>query len=263
MKLACQEGMAPGERLEEKLAALDAAGYEGVEFGGAGIWERVKEIRSALSGSDVKPSTICAGFRGCPLDADPAERQRASDDIERLLEAGGEIGVVGLIFVPVFGPPRVNDLSPWKDALELEKELLVELMSRWADVAEKAGTLLLLEPLNRYETHLVKKLSDAVELVSRVNTPKGLKIMADFFHMSIEERDIPASIREAGEWIAHVHLADSTRELPGYGHTDFAAGFAALKESGFDGFMAMECGIPGEDTASELKKSADYLTSMM
>ena len=64
--------------------------------------------------------------------------------------------------------------------------------------------------------------------------------MADFFHMSIEERDIAASIADAGDWIAHVHLADSTRELPGYGHTDFESGFAALKETGFDKFMSLE-----------------------
>ena len=143
------------------------------KFGGSGIWDRVKEIRRALSGSDVKPATICAGYGGCPLDSDPAGRRQASDDIKQLLEAGGEIGVVGLIFVPIFGKARISDLSPWKTSVELEKELLVDLMSGWAEIAEDAETLLLLEPLNRYETHLVKKLCEAVELVERVDKPKA------------------------------------------------------------------------------------------
>ncbi len=80
--------------------------------------------------------------------------------------------------------------------------------------------------------------------------------------MSIEEADIPKSIREAGNWIAHVHLADSTRLLPGYGHTDFKSGFAALKEVGFANYMALECGIPG-DPAVELPKCAQYLRQFM
>ena len=90
----------------------------------------------------------------------------------------------------------------------------------------------------------------------------SVRIMADFFHMSIEERDIPASIREAGSAIQHVHLADSTRLLPGYGHTDFRSGFSALKEIGFDRYMALECGIPGKPE-EELPKAVTYLRSCM
>ena len=263
MKLACQEGLAPGETLEEKLAVIEQAGYEGVEFWGGSLWDRVGEIKSALKGTSLKPSTICAGYRGTPLSDDPAERQQADADIRRLLDAGGEIGVVGLIFVPIFGKPQVPDMSPWKTAEQLEEELLVELMAGWAEHARKAGTLLLLEPLNRYETHLVKALPYAVELCERVGDPKGLRIMADFFHMSIEERDTAASLRAAGDWVAHIHLADSTRELPGYGHTDFQAGFEALKEIGFEGYMALECGVPGDDKLDELTKAAQYLRSQM
>ena len=70
------------------------------------------------------------------------------------------------------------------------------------------------------------------------------------------------SIAKAGDWIAHVHLADSIRWLPGYGHTDFAAAFAALKKIKFDGFMALECRVPG-DPAIELPKCAKLLKKAM
>jgi sugar phosphate isomerase/epimerase len=82
--------------------------------------------------------------------------------------------------------------------------------------------------------------------------------MADFFHMSLEERNIPESIEAAGEYIRHVHLADSTRELPGYGHTDFADGFAALRRIGYRDYMALECRVPGPGEV-ELPKSATYM----
>jgi sugar phosphate isomerase/epimerase len=254
--------MAVGATLPEKLDNLAAAGYEGIEFWGSSLWERVDEIKRATAHHSVKPSTICAGFRGCPLDADKKERDRASEDMHRLLETAGELGMAGLIMVPIFGSPRIPDLSPYASAVQLEKELLYKLMDDWGKTAEKAGTYLLLEPLNRYETHLIQSLNDGVEVCERVGNP-SVRIMADFFHMSIEEANIADSIRKAGKHIAHVHLADSTRQLPGYGHTDFKAGFAALRDIGFDRYMALECGNPDSDKQAGLKKSAEYLKAQM
>lgn len=262
MKLACQEGLAVGKTLGEKLDHLAEAGYEGIEFWGAELWERVDEIKTATANHPVKPASICAGFRGCPLDATKKERDLASADMHRLLETAGELGMVGLIMVPIFGSPRIPDLSPLAPAVQLEKDLMVKLCEEWAATAEKANTYLLIEPLNRYETHLLKTLQDGVEICERVGHP-NIKIMADFFHMSIEEQSIPDSIRKAGKHIAHVHLADSTRLLPGYGHTDFKSGFAALKEIGFDKYMALECGNPDSDKQAGLKKSADYIKAQM
>lgn len=262
MKIACQEGLAVGTTLPEKLDNLAAAGYEGIEFWGGGLWERVTEIQQATANHTVKPSTICAGFKGCPLDADKKERDKASEDIHRLLNTAGELGMVGLIMVPIFGSPRIPDLSPLATSIQLEKDLLYKLMEDWAITAEKAGTYVLLEPLNRYETHLIRTLEDGVEVCKKVGHP-ALKIMADFFHMSIEEAHIPNAIRKAGDYVAHVHLADSNRQMPGLGHTDFSAGFAALRDIGFSGYMALECGNPNPDKQAGLQESADFLRSQL
>jgi sugar phosphate isomerase/epimerase len=259
VKLACQANMTPGETLEEKFANLEKWGYEGIEFGGAPLLDTdlAKDIQRVASKSSVKPATICAGFRGCLLDADKSERQTAMKEARELLSVGADLGVVGLIAVPVFGRPRLPDLTPYASERELEQHLLMMLLNELGEHAAKVKCTILVEPLNRYETHFLNRLEQAVEIVERVNNPY-VRIMADFFHMSIEEVDIAASIRQAGAWIQHVHLADSTRLLPGYGHTDFASGFKALKAVGFDKYMAMECGIPG-DPAVELPKSARYL----
>lgn len=257
MKLASQEGLVPGRDLSEKLDNLAEYGYQGIEFGGRGLEERQDEIIKATENHSVKPSSICAGFRGCPLDCDQVQRELAVSDMKKLLEVAANIGAVGLIMVPVFGGPRINDLSPYKSAIQLEKELLVILLKELGDYAAQFGSTVLVEPLNRYETHLLRKLDDAVEICEKVNSP-NVQIMADFFHMSIEEQNIPRSIESAGNYIKHVHLADSTRLLPGYGHTDFESGFAALKEIGYENYMALECGVPGDATV-ELPKSAEYM----
>jgi sugar phosphate isomerase/epimerase len=261
MKLACQEGLVPGESLEERLDRLQSWGYEGIEFWGGGLKERVPEVQAALKKSPVQVSTVCAGYRGCILDTSPKERELAIGDIRDLLYLAADLGAVGLIFVPIFGAPRVPDLRPLNTPEELENDLLCLLLEGLCKTAEKAGAHLLLEPLNRYETHYLRRLEQAASIIERVPHP-NLKIMADFFHMSIEEVDIPGAIRKAGNLIAHVHLADSNRLLPGQGHTDFQAGFAALKDTGYSGYMALECGIAG-NPLEELPKCATFLKKQL
>jgi len=261
MKLACQENLVPGESLSEKLAKLEDWGYEGVEFQGRNLRERVAEVKRSLKGRKVKPASICAGYRGCLLDSNPAERDLAMNDIKELLVVGGDIGVVGLIVVPIFGPPRLPDASPLFDAREFQRKIFMAQLKELAETAEKAKCAVLVEPLNRYETHWINRLDQAVAMVRRIGSDY-VKIMADFFHMNIEEADIPVSIKKAGKYIAHIHLADSNRVLPGLGHTDFKAGFAALKGVGFKHFMALECGVPG-DPAVLLPKAAEYLRGCM
>jgi sugar phosphate isomerase/epimerase len=257
MKIACQEGMTPGKTLKEKFDNLEKWGFEGMEFGGRGLVGRVKEISRAAARSRVKPCTICAGYGGCLLDPDKALRAQAVADIKDLLAAGADLGVVGLILVPLFGPPRVPDLSPLADPYKLEAQLFRKVLDELAEHAIKVKCAILLEPLNRYEAHFLKRLDDAVPYARRFNSPY-VRIMADFFHMNIEEADIAKSIAKAGKFVAHVHLADSNRVLPGLGHTDFVPGFAALKKARFRNYMALECGVPGDPMAA-LPKCAEFL----
>ena len=263
MKLACQENRVPGDSLAERLERLESYGFEGIEFWGQQLWERESEVADELSRTPIKASTICAGVRESLLDPDPGERRKAMEQINRLLRVADTIGAGGLILVPIFGPPRIPDLSPLADARTLERDLLVELLKRIADGLDKddVNAVVLVEPLNRYETHFLKTLDDGVDIAKRVGHPK-VRIMADFFHMHIEETDTPAAIKRAGDYIQHVHLADNTRLLPGTGDIDFAAGFGALKEIGYDKYMALECGVPG-DPDVELPKCVEFLKSIV
>jgi len=257
MKLACQEGMVPGASLAEKIARLEDWGYEGIEIWGSNLRERVPEIKEALKGRKVKFGSICAGYRGCLLDPKADERNQAMSDIKELLTLGGQFGVVGLIVVPIFGGPRLPDARPLFDARGFERKLFLAQLKELAETADKAKCAILVEPLNRYETHWVNRLEQAVDLVRRIDSDY-VRIMADFFHMAIEEANLAASIKKAGKYLAHVHLADSNRVLPGLGHTDFKSGFAALKEIGFKGYMALECGVPGDATVL-LPQTAKHL----
>jgi sugar phosphate isomerase/epimerase len=150
----------------------------------------------------------------------------------------------------------------------LERRLLAaQLQALAADVAA-AGVKLFVEPVNRYETHLLVRLEDAASLVAPLNQP-GLGIVADLFHMALDEPDIPAAIRAHAELIGHVHLADSNRRLPGQGRTDFAAALGVLAEIGYGGWLAFECGAPGDNAPqaseylAELPASLQFLRSCL
>ncbi|MBI5092155.1 MAG: sugar phosphate isomerase/epimerase [Candidatus Hydrogenedentes bacterium] len=261
MKLAVQDGLLPGRSLAEKLDNAARYGFDGIELGGGWLLEHGDEVVRALENHPVKVSSICSGYRGCLLDPVKAERDKAVGDMEKLLQLGGRIGATGLIFVPVFGGPRLLDLSPYRTAIDLEHELLADLLDRLSDTAEKSKCLLLLEPLNRYETHMINRLEQAVAVAKRVKR-KGLAVMADLFHMSIEEDDLSSAICGAGKLIRHVHLADSQRLQPGTGHTDFRGAFRALKESGFSGYMALECGVRGP-AATALPACVKFMRKQM
>jgi len=262
LKIAVQENLVPAEGFGEKLRVAEELGFEGVEIWGRNLEERLDVLKDAVSTSKIPISTICAGYKGDLLGVSKDERMAAVKDIKFKLTAAAELGAVGLVVVPTFGKPKLPDLYPlYKSVVELERRLLVEELKEIGRHADDVGAYVLLEPLNRYETHFLNRLEQAVEICEELGF-EYVKIMADFFHMNIEEADIAESIRRAGPYIKHVHLADSNRVLPGFGHTDFKPGFQALKESGFRNFMALECRVP-EPRAENLRKSLKYLRSLI
>lgn len=260
MKISCQEGLIPGETFAEKLRNLERYGFEGVELNGgrlndpAGLAER----KEALRDSPVKASSICGGCPAELLHPDRARRQTCADALKRHLDHAAELGAAGPITVPIFNSnDRLPDLSPWKSRAEAEKELLLAMLQTLVPHAEQVGAAILLEPLNRYESNSLPQQKDGAALVRALNS-RGVRLMSDVFHMHIEETNSPAALREVGDAIGHVHLADNTRKEPGSGDIDFRAIMAALREVGFSGYMAFECGLSGP-AAQVLPRSVAFL----
>ena len=260
MKLSCQEGLVPGSSFAEKLRNLEAYGFEGVELNGGALnsAEGVAERKAALRDSPIRASSICGGCPAELVHPDAKRRQACADALKRHLDYAAELGAVGPITVPIFNHnERVPDLSPWKSRAQIEKDLLLAMLHNLAPHAEQAGAAILLEPLNRYESNALPRQHDGAEIVRALNSP-GVRLMSDVFHMHIEETNSPQTLREVGDCIGHVHLADNTRKEPGSGDIDFRAIMAALGEAGFTGYMAFECGLSGPAT-EVLPRSAAFL----
>uniref|UniRef100_A0A832MPQ7 Sugar phosphate isomerase/epimerase n=1 Tax=Pseudothermotoga hypogea TaxID=57487 RepID=A0A832MPQ7_9THEM len=137
-----------------------------------------------------------------------------------------------------------------KRALDEVLELFVESLKELADYAEKKGVELVIEPLNRYETDFLNTLEEVKSVLESLNR-KNVGILADTFHMNVEEASIEESITKCGKWIKHFHVADSNRWAPGAGHLNFASILKALHDTGYDGFVSVEClPLPGGSEAS-------------
>lgn len=263
MKLATQDRGFFGTSYEDKLVKLKEIGFQGFEIDGKSLIERYEEVERGARKTGVPISSVCGGYRGWIGDFDAERRAMAIADIGEIFKRVGEIGAAGIVVPAAFGifSRKLPPFTPSRDAAE-EREVLLDSLHKLNDQANAAGSALLLEPLNRYEDHMINRLEDAASLI-REGGFGSVKIMADFFHMQIEEPNVSASIREAGDLIAHVHLADSNRLQPGFGHTDFHEGFRALREIGFAGYMAVECELTPGDGLQAYFAMAEYLKSCM
>jgi sugar phosphate isomerase/epimerase len=248
MKIAVQENLIPGKDSTERWARARDWGFDGLELRGAGgIKARLPELRAARAAGMVAAS-ICPDAGPFIGAFDPADRKTAMTALRDLIDVAAEIGAAGVITpaaygihsnrLPPFTPPRLP---------EEDRAILTDALSVLGAQAEKLGVELWLEPLNRYEDHMVNTLGQGAELC-RASGSRSVKLMADFFHMNIEEADIAASLRAAGPLVAHLHFADSSRLEPGTGHTDFASAMAELP--GFAGWGAIECRLSGPPDSS-------------
>jgi sugar phosphate isomerase/epimerase len=264
MKLSCQENLIPGNTFAEKLRNLEAYGFEGVELAGVRLNDEagLAERREALRDSPVKASSICGGFEAEMVHPDPKRRQACADTLKRFIDIAAELGARGPISVPIFNRnERLPNMSPWKTQHEAEIELLRCMLEDLGRHAQERGAALLLEPLNRYESNSIRDVEEAADLCRAIGGT-GVRVMADFFHMHIEQPDTPKSFAAIADVLGHVHLADNTRKEPGSGDIDFTASFKVLKKVGFDGYMAFECGLTDKAEVA-LPKSVAFLKASL
>lgn len=91
---------------------------------------------------------------------------------------------------------------------------------------------------------MVNTLAQASSLVHELGLA-SVRVIGDTFHMSIEEPDLEASIHDAAPVLSHIQLGDTNRLEPGAGHLDWVGLLRALDAVGYDGWLAMECGLSG------------------
>ena len=184
-RLAVQEDMLPGPRLADRFAQAAGLGLQGIEFWSSTLAAQADDIERLNGRGGVVIASVNHGRRSRFLDPDPAERERALAELREALSLAGRLGAAGVVFVPHFFGPLLPDLSPFMDAVALERALLQAQLESLAEHAARAGVQLWVEAVNRYETHLLVRLRDAASLIAPLNHPR-LGIVADLFHMALD-----------------------------------------------------------------------------
>lgn len=112
-------------------------------------------------------------------------------------------------------------------------------LAECASFAEKQGVRIVIEPLNRYETNFLNTVEETLELINSLGH-ENIGILADTFHMNIEEQSITSALIRAGKFLWHFHAADSNRWAPGFGHLNFQEIIQVLNALGYSGFISAE-----------------------
>lgn len=122
---------------------------------------------------------------------------------------------------------------------ETELDNVARALEAAARHAKSLGLLFGIEPVNRYETHLINTGWQGVQMIERIGAD-NMFVHLDTYHMHIEEKGIAQGVLDAREHLRYIHLSESDRGTPGAGNIAWDEVFAALRAIGFDGGLAME-----------------------
>lgn len=236
----------------ERAAAL---GFDAIEI--------FPPSTEAVDAADVKPLLERHGLQVAALgtgagmvkhklsltDADSAHRRKAREFVKQIIDKAGEFGASAII-----GSMQGRWGADTDKATALG--YLGEALAECGSHAAQYGVPLIYEPLNRYETNLCNTVADGVALLESLQC-KNVVLLADLFHMNIEEQDIADALRSGGNHIGHLHFVDSNRRPTGMGHMDYAPIAAALRDIGYDGFACAEAfPYPDSQAAAEATMAA-------
>jgi D-psicose/D-tagatose/L-ribulose 3-epimerase len=225
------------EGLLPVLETLKRIGYDGIEVP---IFEldEVEWARWARQLDDLglerTANTVIAPEHN-PLSPDPAVQKAAYEHMRAVLDCCAAVGS------PVLCGPHQVALGVFTGAGPTEDEWnrSVDHLHRVAEYADEVGVLLAEEVVNRFELYHLNTLDQAIQFVDEVSHPR-CRIHLDTFHAHIEEKDPGDAIRRARDRIAHVHISENDRGVPGTGSVAWDATFEALREIDYDGWLTVE-----------------------
>jgi len=239
------------DALEVAIPKAAALGFEAVElFTASADAIDAKALAAQLDKHGVRLGAVGTGagkvLQGLTLtNRDASIRTRAVQFISDMIDFGA-----------AYRAPAVIGSMQGMISSEIKRERALSWLADGLNLlgrrAEKQGVKLIFEPLNRYETNVFNRLDDASRFLDKLEI-RNVMLLADLFHMNIEEASLPGAICKAGSRIGHVHFADSNRGPVGSGHIRMEPIVAALHETGYNGCISAEAlPLPDPDTAAAM-----------
>ena len=242
------------------LKAASELGYDAIEVSLRDSREQVvKDLFATLANSGLGLSAIATGQSyyndGLSLaSSDRTVQAELLGRMERFVDHAAPYGASIII-----GGVR-GTFKGAEDERAQQRRNAIEAIRAYAHYAEGEGVQLVVEPINRYETNFLNTVAEALAFVDEVGVG-NFAVLADAFHMNIEEASLPRALETAGERLGYVHFADSNRLAPGLGHIDFHELAAVLRRIGYAGYITAEI-LPVPDSMTAAKSAIDSFRSL-
>jgi D-psicose/D-tagatose/L-ribulose 3-epimerase len=233
------------EDLATSASFLAEAGFDGVELKGDLRLYRPSEVTGILSDHGLAVLSLTPDNVDL-AHPDAATRDEALDYYLRLVDFAAAVGSPVISCHGTVG--RIRALAGFDE----EYRYFLSGVRRIAARAAELNLRLVMEVLNRYESHLLNTAAQALMFVTDVGAA-NVGILLDAYHMNIEEEDPAGAILDAGDRLFLFHATDSNRQSVGRGHTDFSALTRALHRVGFTGDVIIECTAAGPDPFTPVK----------
>jgi 5-keto-L-gluconate epimerase len=242
-------------RCIERCADL---GYDGAELALRNASQvDVQRIKQRLAATGLEIPCISTGqvFAADQLyftHPDVMVRDRAVERIVDMIRLASEFNAKVNI-------GRVRGMIHAEDSLDTARQRYIDCVCRCAEIAEPLGVELLVEPVNRYEVNFINNCTQGVELI-RESGLRCARLMPDTFHMNIEDASFRDALLMARDFISYIHVADSNRLAPGWGHIPFDEIFGVLGDIGYNDWITVEI-LPEPDPDSAAQQAVQFLRS--
>ena len=221
---------------EAAETAISEAGRYGLDFVEIALLDPdaadARHTRALLERSGVR--AVCS--LGLPEGAWPSrEPEAARSFLNHALDVTAACGAWALTGVTYGGIGERTGAPP----TEAEEGNIARVLESAARHARGLGLKLGIEPINRYENHILNRGVDAARMIERVGSVNMFAHL-DTYHMNIEEKGAANGVIACAPYLEYIHLSESDRGVPGAGTCDWDEIFGALAATGFKGDMAME-----------------------
>ncbi|WP_105596758.1 sugar phosphate isomerase/epimerase family protein [Cronobacter turicensis] len=208
MKIATQNQAFFPENILEKFRYIKAMGFDGYEIDGKLLVDNLAEVKAAIQETGLPVTTACGGYDGWIGDFIEERRLNGLSQITRILEALEEVGGKGIVVPAAWGMFTFR-LPPMKSPRSLagDRKAVSDSLRYLDEAAARTGTTVFLEPLNRYQDHMINTLADARRYIVEGGL-KHVKIIGDFYHMNIEEDNLCRAFHDNRDLLGHVHIAE-------------------------------------------------------
>ncbi len=259
------------ERPGEVLETVAEAGYDGVDLDAEPDRidpEQFSEVASMAASLGLKiPALICAwgGWHAGEVrdlaSSDESVRSYAVSYTKKCVDLAASLDEPPLIEIAAV-PPESEYPVTSVPRPTLRRNFVKSTREIGAYAAPR-GVRVGIEPINRFEGYagFLNSIVEAKSVAAEVGL-ENVGVLADFFHVNIEDGALTDTLRLAGESLMCIHLADNNRQAPGTGHIDFLQVIRTLNTMGYSGYLSLDA-VPARPDWKTLVKSSIHFMKQM